>query len=130
MARGALHVLLAGGMALVALAPLWAPARVPCVPRPLAIDLAHDPPARLALLPGVGPQRARALAEHRQQHGAPHSLQALAAVPALGPARAAALAATRLVRLTSAGLPLQGAGTAPAPPAARAAPGPPGPAPR
>lgn len=108
-ARGALHVLLGTGLALVALQPLLAPAGAPWVPRPLAVDLAHDPPQRLALLPGVGPQRAQALAEHRQLHGAPQGPAGLAAVPGLGPARAAALLATRRVRVLSAGRPLEAA---------------------
>lgn len=105
-ARGALHVLLGTGLALCVLRPLVAPPGVPAVPRPLAIDLAHDPPARLALLPGVGPQRAQALAGHRAVHGPPRSLQALAGVPGLGRAHAAALLASTRVRVVSAGRPL------------------------
>lgn len=105
-ARGALHVLLVAGLALAVLRPLCAPPGVPAVPRPLAIDLALDPPARLALLPGVGPQRAAALAAHRAEHGPPRSLEELAAVPGLGAARAQALLATPRVRVRCRGQPL------------------------
>lgn len=113
-ARTALHAVLAIALACVALGPLLCPQPAPEPPLPLCVDLARDPPERLAWLPGVGPRLAQALATHRASHGAPRTLAQLAAVPGMGPARAAALLATRTVRLRSDGLPLGDPGTRPA----------------
>ncbi len=75
-------------------------------PEPLTIDLARDPPARLCLLPGIGPARAAALARHRERFGPPRTWDDLDAVPGLGPARLAALREARELRVLLAGEPL------------------------
>ena len=61
--------------------------------RSIPIDLAHDPPWRLRLLPGVGPSRAAAIARDREAHGPLPSLEALARVPGFGERSVAALSA-------------------------------------
>src|SRR5437764_1097638 len=45
--------------------------------RSLPIDLAHDPPWALRLLPGLGPKRVRAIVAARARNGPPSSLDDL-----------------------------------------------------
>jgi hypothetical protein len=52
--------------------------------RPIPVDLAHDPPWRLRLLPGVGPARAAAIVRDRETNGPLPSVEALTRVPGFG----------------------------------------------
>jgi competence protein ComEA len=53
-------------------------------PPPLAVDLMHDPPGRLVLLPGVGKVRAAAIVEDRRARGPYTSFDDLARVHGIG----------------------------------------------
>jgi nicotinate-nucleotide pyrophosphorylase (carboxylating) len=55
------------------------------------LDLALASPEQLALIPGLGPARARLIAAARELHGFPSASQPLSAIPGLGQNRRAAL---------------------------------------
>jgi predicted flap endonuclease-1-like 5' DNA nuclease len=58
---------------------------------PLPVDVAHDPPWRLSLLPGIGRVRAEALVRDREANGPVASLDDLDRVPGIGRKTIAAL---------------------------------------
>lgn len=68
-------------------------------PAPLCVDVARDPAERLRLLPGVGPERARALLADRARNGAPERLEDLLRVPGIGPLTLEAWRRARQVRV-------------------------------
>lgn len=72
-------------------------------PPPLVVDLAHDPVERLALLPGIGPARARDLVACRRRLGPPRSLNELLDVPGWGPGCVEQVRTAREVRVVCAG---------------------------
>src|SRR5262245_17282992 len=101
-ARRALELLLGRAVAVSAAAGLASEARRPRGPPPaplasLAVDLAHDPPWALRLLPGVGPARAAAVVADRERLGPLPSLEDLERVPGFGPKTVASLAAAGAV---------------------------------
>jgi len=71
---------------------------VPTAPPPLAVDLESDPPARLELLPGIGPTRAAAITEDRALHGPFVTAEALVRVHGIGPDTVRRIRAAREVR--------------------------------
>jgi competence protein ComEA len=62
-----------------------------CLPAPLNLNTASL--TELDALPGVGPARAAAILQYREQHGRFASVDDLARVPGLGPAAVARLRA-------------------------------------
>ena len=54
-------------------------------PIDLPIDVAHDPPWRLRLLPGLGPSRTGALVEDRARNGPVGDLEDLERIRGIGP---------------------------------------------
>lgn len=75
-------------------------------PRRLRVDIARDDVGRLACLPGIGPVRARAIAEARLAWGPEPRLEDLLAVAGIGQGTVARLAATRLAEVRLGGRPL------------------------
>lgn len=71
MWRGLLHWLIAALFAL----PAWA-----------QVDINTATQSELESLPGIGPSKARAILEYRQQHGPFQSVDELAKVKGIGPA--------------------------------------------
>jgi competence protein ComEA len=68
-------------------------------PRPLVVNVASDPPERLALLPGIGPRRAAAILEDRRRHGPITTLQDLERIPGIGPVTVEGIRTAREVRI-------------------------------
>ena len=52
--------------------------------RSLAVDLAHDPPSRLRLLPGIGAAHAEAIVRDRREFGPLRALDDLARIHGFG----------------------------------------------
>ncbi|MFV1960043.1 MAG: ComEA family DNA-binding protein [Planctomycetota bacterium] len=87
-ARGVLDLILLAGALVVAgrgFARALAPPPPFEPPLPMVVDLRRDPAGRLALLPGIGPVRAKAIVEDRRRHGPVPTLEALVRVPGIGP---------------------------------------------
>ncbi len=74
------------------------PEAVPRAPPPLAVDLESDPPARLELLPGIGPARAAAIVREREANGPFGTAADLARVHGIGPDTVRRIRAAREVR--------------------------------
>lgn len=93
VALGALLTLGWLGLVLRALAPPAPDLFGPQAPPVLLPDLAHDGAQRLALLPGVGPDRARRIVQARPHLGAPLTPDNLALLPGVGEETARAVQA-------------------------------------
>jgi competence ComEA-like helix-hairpin-helix protein len=81
---------LAGAVRLAARVVLHARPDARRVATPRRIDLNRASIAELTTLPGIGPQRARAIVLHRVRHGPFTTLEELAGVDGLGPVSLAA----------------------------------------
>ena len=74
------------------------PAAATTAPPPLAVDLESDPPARLELLPGIGPTRAAAIVRERIRNGPFGTAEALVRVHGIGPDTVRRIRTAREVR--------------------------------
>jgi hypothetical protein len=77
----------------------------PGAPSAPVVDLAQDPPWRLALLPGIGMRRATEIAAGRRTR-AITTVDDLARVPGIGRATVEGIATTRALRVRIAGRPV------------------------
>lgn len=77
------------------------------VPAPVAVDLMRDPAWRLALLPGIGTQRAWDIVRDRRREPPYTCLADLARIRGIGPGTIKRLAGTQTVRVWLDGQPVR-----------------------
>lgn len=79
----------------------------PAPPAPIVVDLMRDPAWRIALLPGIGIQRAWNIVRDRQSEPPYEFLEDLERIRGIGPATVRRIATTRTVRVWLDGQPVR-----------------------
>ena len=126
-ARRATEAVLAAGLVASLLACLFRGPDPPPTPplHDLEIDLAHDPPWLLRLLPSIGPAKARAIVADRERNGPLPSLDVLRRVRGFGPKSIVALEKAGATITRPSAIPAAGPGPPLTPPPLEPSPDPP-----